>query len=108
MRGGGQPNMNQLLQQAQRMQEQMLAAQEELATTQVSGEAGGGLVRATVNGGGELQELVIDPQLIDPEDAETLADVVVAAVRTAQENARKATEQKMGPLAGGLPGGLGL
>ncbi|NUS72978.1 MAG: YbaB/EbfC family nucleoid-associated protein [Corynebacteriales bacterium] len=105
---GGQPNMNQLLQQAQKMQQQMLAAQQELQNTEITGEAAGGLAQATVSGGGELLSLKIDPQLIDPDDAETLADVVVAAVRNAQDKARKVTEEKMGPMTGGLPGGLGL
>ncbi|MEN3360407.1 MAG: nucleoid-associated protein EbfC, partial [Mycobacteriales bacterium] len=70
MRPGGQPpNMQQLMKQAQKMQQQLLAAQEELAKAEVTGTAGGGLVAATVNGSGELQSLVIDPSVIDPEDA---------------------------------------
>lgn len=104
---GAQPNMAQLLQQAQKMQQQMVAAQEELAEVEVSGSAGGGLVTATVNGSGDLQALVIDPAVIDPDDAETLADLVVAAVRDAARAAQELQAEKMGPLAGGL-GGLGL
>ncbi len=104
---GAQPNMAQLLQQAQMMQQQMVAAQEELAQAEVSGSAGGGLVTATVNGSGDLQALVIDPTVIDPDDAETLADLVVAAVRDAARAAQELQAEKMGPLAGGL-GGLGL
>jgi len=99
--------MQQLLKQAQKMQEQMAAAQDELAQAQVSGSAGGGLVTATVSGAGELQSLVIDPGVIDPEDAETLADLVVAAVHDATRAAQELQSEKMGPLAGGL-GGLGL
>ncbi|MDP9239968.1 MAG: YbaB/EbfC family nucleoid-associated protein [Actinomycetota bacterium] len=99
----GQPDMASLLKQAQ----QMLAAQEELASTTVTGTSGGGLVTATVNGSGELQGLVIDPQVIDPDDAETLADLVIAAVHNATSTAQKLQMDKMGPLAGGL-GGLGL
>src|SRR3712207_7175865 len=75
---GGQPNMQQLMKQAQKMQAQLEAAQQELAQAQVEGTAGGGLVKATVTGSGELLNLVIDPQAVDPDDVETLADLVVA------------------------------
>ena len=103
---GGQPNMQQLMKQAQKMQAQLEAAQEELAATQVGGSAGGGLVQATVTGSGELLSLVIDPKAVDPEDVETLADLVVAAVRDANENANALQQQKLGPVTGGA-GGLG-
>ncbi|MET7935356.1 YbaB/EbfC family nucleoid-associated protein [Streptomyces sp. NPDC005322] len=106
--GGGQPNMQQLLQQAQKMQQDLAAAQEELARTSVEGSAGGGLVKATVTGAGELQGLVIDPKAVDPEDTETLADLVVAAVRDANQSAQELQEQKLGPLAQGLGGMPGL
>ena len=105
---GGQPNMQQLMKQAQKMQAQLAAAQEELAATQVEGSAGGGLVKATVTGSGELLSLVIDPQAVDPEDVETLADLVVAAVRDANGNAAALQEQKLGPVAGGAGGLPGL
>nr|WP_202514621.1 MULTISPECIES: YbaB/EbfC family nucleoid-associated protein [unclassified Streptomyces] len=104
--GGGQPNMQQLLQQAQKMQQELAQAQEELARTEVDGQAGGGLVRATVNGSGELRGLVIDPKAVDPEDTETLADLVVAAVQAANENAQQLQQQKLGPLTEGLGGGM--
>jgi DNA-binding YbaB/EbfC family protein len=102
--------MQQLMKQAQKMQQQLLAAQEELASAEVTGSAGGGLVSATVSGSGELQSLVIDPSVIDPEDAETLQDLIVAAVRDAKRAAEALAAEKMGPLAGGLGGlgGLGL
>ncbi|MCP2270645.1 YbaB/EbfC family nucleoid-associated protein [Actinokineospora diospyrosa] len=101
--------MQAILAQAQKMQEQLLTAQQELADAQVTGTAGGGLVTATVSGAGELKALVIDPEVVDPEDTETLADLVVAAVRDAGNNAQRLAEEKMGPLAGGLGGGgLGL
>jgi DNA-binding YbaB/EbfC family protein len=99
--------MQQLMKQAQKMQQQLLAAQEELAKAEVTGTAGGGLVAATVNGSGELQSLVIDPSVIDPEDAETLQDLVVVAVRDAARAAQELANEKMGPVTGGL-GGLGL
>ncbi|THA62925.1 YbaB/EbfC family nucleoid-associated protein [Streptomyces sp. A0958] len=104
--GGGQPNMQQLLQQAQKMQQDLAQAQEELAGTEVDGQAGGGLVKATVNGSGELRGLVIDPKAVDPEDTETLADLVVAAVQAANENAQQLQQQKLGPLTQGLGGGM--
>ncbi|MQS34834.1 YbaB/EbfC family nucleoid-associated protein [Streptomyces katsurahamanus] len=106
--GGGQPNMQQLLQQAQKMQQDLARAQEELARTEVEGQAGGGLVKATVNGSGELRGLVIDPKAVDPEGTETLADLVVAAVQAASENAQQLQQQKLGPLAQGLGGMPGL
>jgi DNA-binding YbaB/EbfC family protein len=103
--GGGQPNMQQILQQAQKMQQDLARAQEELAQTEVDGQAGGGLVKATVTGAGELRSLVIDPKAVDPEDTETLADLVVAAVQAANENAQALQQAKLGPLAQGLGGG---
>jgi DNA-binding YbaB/EbfC family protein len=106
--GGGQPNMQQLLQQAQKMQQDLARAQEELAATEVEGQAGGGLVKATVTGNGELRGLVIDPKAVDPEDTETLADLVVAAVQAANDNAHQLQQTKLGPLAQGLGGMPGL
>jgi nucleoid-associated protein EbfC len=98
----GQPDMQMILQQAQKMQEQLMAAQAELADLEVEGHAGGGLVRATMSGSGELKTLVIDPKAIDPDDMETLQDLVVAAVRDAARAASELSEDRMGPLAGGL------
>jgi nucleoid-associated protein EbfC len=104
--GPGQPNLQQLMKQAQKMQEQMMAAQEELASAQVTGHAGGGLVAATVTGSGELTEVTIDPKVVDPEDVETLQDLVVAAVRDATRQAQELAAEKMGPLTQGLGGGI--
>jgi len=100
--------MQQILQQAQEMQQQLMSAQQELADSEVTGSAGGGLVTAVMSGGGELKSLTIDPKVVDPEDVETLADLVVAAVRDANHQVSELASQKMGPLAGGLGGGLGL
>jgi DNA-binding YbaB/EbfC family protein len=102
-----QPNMQQLMKQAQKMQQQMLAAQQELAEAQVSGTAGGGLVTATVTGSGEVLSVSIDPKAVDPDDVESLEDLVVAAIRDAARAAAELAEQKMGPLTSGM-GGLGL
>ncbi|GGU78417.1 nucleoid-associated protein [Streptomyces litmocidini] len=106
--GGGQPNMQQLLQQAQKMQQDLARAQQELAATLVDGQAGGGLVKATVTGAGELRALQIDPKAVDPEDTETLADLIVAAVQAANDNAQQLQQTKLGPLAQGMGGMPGL
>ncbi|HEX3647167.1 MAG TPA: YbaB/EbfC family nucleoid-associated protein [Pseudonocardiaceae bacterium] len=97
--------MQAILQQAQQMQQQLMTAQQELADAEVTGSAGGGLVTAVVSGAGELKSLTIDPKVVDPEDTETLADLVVAAVRDANNQAQELAASKMGPLAGGLGGG---
>ncbi|MFE2750502.1 YbaB/EbfC family nucleoid-associated protein [Actinosynnema sp. NPDC059335] len=96
--------MQQILQQAQKMQQQLAAAQQELAEAEVTGTAGGGLVTAVVSGGGELKSLSIDPKVVDPDDVETLSDLVVAAVRDANRAAQELAAQKMGPLASGMGG----
>ena len=106
--GGQTPDMSQLLQQAQQMQQQLLAAQQELAETEVTGSAGGNLVTATMTGSGELTALTIAPAAVDPDDIETLQDLVVAAIRDAKRAAEELAASRMGPLAGGLGGGLGL
>ena len=106
--GGGQPNMQQLLKQAQKMQRDLAAAQEELAATEVRGTAGGGLVTATVTGGGEVLAVTIDPSAVDPDDVETLQDLVVAAIRDATRQATELQAERMGPLTGGLGGLPGM
>ena len=102
-----QPNMQQLMKQAQKMQAQVLAAQEQLASTELTGTAGGGLVTVVVTGLGEYKSVKIDPKAVDPDDVESLEDLVVAAIRDAATNAAELQQTTMGPLAGGL-GGLGL
>jgi nucleoid-associated protein EbfC len=104
---GGQPNMQQIMEQAQKMQQQLLTVQEELAEAEVSGSAGGGLVTAVVSGSGELKSVTIDPKAVDPEDTDTLSDLVVAAVRDANRAAQELQAEKMGPVAGALGGGQG-
>jgi nucleoid-associated protein EbfC len=108
---GGQPNLQQLMQQAQKMQQQLAEAQTALAEAEVTGTSGGGLVSVTMTGGGEVRSVKIDPKVVDPDDVETLEDLVVAALNNASDNVKKLTEEKMGPLAaglGGMGGGLGL
>jgi len=103
----GQPDMAQLLKQAQQMQQQLVAAQEELAQREVTGSAGGSLVTATMTGSGDLVSVTIAPAAVDPDDLETLQDLVVAAVRDAKRAADELAATTMGPLAGGLGGGAG-
>ena len=100
-------DMSGLLAQAQAMQQQLLDAQRELAEATVEGSAGGDLVIATVSGAGELLGLVIKPEAVDPEDTETLADLVLAAVRDATGKSQALAAAKLGPLTGGM-GGLGF
>jgi DNA-binding YbaB/EbfC family protein len=107
MRPGGQPNMQQIMKQAQKMQQQVAQAQAELAETEVTGTAGGGLVTVVVTGLGEFKSVKIDPKAVDPEDVETLEDLVLAAIHNGSEAVRELTEQKMSPATGGL-GGLSL
>ena len=112
-----QMDMQQLFAAAQQMQEQLMNAQQALADAEITGTAGGGLVRATVNGQGELMDLSLDPAAVDPADPEetarTIADLVLAAVRDAYRAAEALQQQQMGPLAAvmsgaGMPGGLDL
>lgn len=108
MQPGGMPNgdMNQLLAQAQQMQSQLASAQQEIAASEVTGEAGGGLVKVTMTGTGTVSNVTIDPKIVDAEDVETLQDLVVGAYNNAHENVAQLAETKLGPLAGGM-GGLG-
>jgi nucleoid-associated protein EbfC len=112
-----QMDMQQLFAAAQQMQEQLMNAQQALADTEVTGTAGGGLVKATVNGQGELMDLSIEAAAVDTDDAEetarTIADLVLAAVRDAYRSAEDLQQQQMGPFAaamqgGGLPGMPGM
>ena len=105
--GGGGFDMNALLQQAQQMQEQLQAAQEQLADTRVEGSVAGGAVTVTVSGVGDVLGVVIRPGTVDGDDAESLSDLsdlVVAAYRDAKARADEMAGQALGPLAGGLPG----
>lgn len=99
--------MRQLMQQAQMMQAGLKKAQEELAEKTYTGTAGGGVVTATVTGTGELLAVEFDPEVLDPEDAEMVGDLVVAAVSQARRTAEAEAANTMGGLAGGMDlGGL--
>jgi DNA-binding YbaB/EbfC family protein len=101
-------DMNQLFQQVGQMQEQMQKAQAELANETVEATAGGGMVTVVANGTGEIREIKIDPKAIDPNDPELLEDMIIAAVNEAIRAAQNLMESKLGGLAGGALGGLGL
>ena len=106
MQPGGQFDIQQLFAQA-------MSAQQELAATEVTGQAGGGLVTVTLTGDGNVTALTIDPKVVDPDDVDTLQDLVVGALadahRELQEMQNEVQAKMLGPLAGGLGGGgLGL
>ena len=106
------PNPMDMLKQMQEMQASMQAAQDELANMTVEATVGGGVVRAIVSGDGELRAMKIDPSVVDPDDIETLEDLVVAAVIEATRLARELQAEKLGAVTGGIDlggmlGGLG-
>jgi len=102
-----QPNMQQMLKQVQKMQQDMLAAQESLKDEVVEASAGGGMVTVEVTGELNVKSVRIDPQAVDPQDVELLQDMVLAAVNEALRAAQELASSKLGGIAGGL-GGLGL
>lgn len=110
----GMPDLSQIVLRAQQLQADMERAQAALADTEVTGSAGGGLVTATLTGSGELRAVHFDPSVVDPQDTETLGDLVVAAVRDARRAAEELAQQKMAAatrgLSDSLPGlsGLGI
>lgn len=99
--------MNQMMKQVQQMQAQMLEAQETLADETVEGTAGGGMVKAVMNGSGDLRSVTIDPKVVDPADVEMLQDLVVAAVTDAARRAQALQSERLGKVAGFDAGGLG-
>ena len=94
--------MNEMVRQAQIMQQKMAKLQEELAEKIVDGSSGGGMVTAKVTGGQELVELVIDPSAVSPDDVEMLQDLVLAAVNDGMKKAKDMMEAEMGQITGGL------
>ena len=100
--------MAQLMKQAPKMQQQIASAQAELAAAEVTGSAGGELVTVTMTGSGDVTAVTIAPAAVDPDDVETLQDLVVAAIRDAQRAVNELAATTMGPLTSGLGGGMGL
>jgi len=105
---GNMGNMNKLLKQAQKMQANMAKVQDEIAQLEIEGSAGGDMVVAKVNGANELLALKIDPEAVDPEDVETLEDLVMAAINSALQQAKTKSEEMMGQVAGGMGGLPGM
>jgi DNA-binding YbaB/EbfC family protein len=107
-----QPNMNQMMKQVQKMQADMMKAQEALANETIQASAGGGMVTVTITGDLQVKDIVIAPDAIDPEDPELLQDMVLAAVNEAIRQAQELAATRMGGLTGGMDlgalGGLGL
>ena len=104
--GGGPSNMQSMLKQAQKMQEDMAAMQEELEGREYDVAAGGGVINVKINGKKEILSVKIDPDAVDPDDVETLEDLIVAAVNEAIKTVETASQQEMAKITGGmsLPG----
>ncbi|HEX2414963.1 MAG TPA: YbaB/EbfC family nucleoid-associated protein [Thermoleophilaceae bacterium] len=104
----GQPNLNQMMKQVQKMQADMAKAQEELANEVVETSAGGGMVTVKISGDLQLKQLTIDPEAVDPDDVDMLQDMVQAAVNEAIRSAQELAASKMNAATGGLGGAGGL
>jgi len=106
----GMPNMANLMRQAKKLQEELEVKQAEIAEMKIEASSGGGMVTASVNGKGELLNLAIEKEVVDPEDVEMLVDLIVAAVQEAQKNPQQKAQEMLGPLTQGmnLPGMPGL
>ncbi len=104
---GGMPNMNQLMKQAQKMQRKMEEVQQALETTEMTATAGGGMVEVVVTGKKQIKSISIKPEVVDPDDIETLEDLITAAVNEAMRQAEDYAQKEMAKVTGGLPtGGL--
>jgi DNA-binding YbaB/EbfC family protein len=103
-------NLNKMMQQARKMQEQMLQAQEELAGKEVTATAGGGKVTVVANGAGDVISIKIAREVVDPEDVEMLEDLILTGVKKAIEDGKALAQSEMGKVTGGmgLPPGLGF
>ena len=106
--GGGPQNMNAMLRQAQKMQEDMAALQADLEEREYDVSAGGGMVELKINGKREILSISIKPEIVDPDDVETLEDIIVAAVNEAIKRVDATSEAEMQKITGGLGGMQGL
>ena len=107
--GGGPQNMNAMIRQAQKMQEDMATLQEELDNREYDVSAGGGVVRVKITGKLEIKSIDIEPEIVDPDDIETLSDILVAAVNEAIKKVNETNSEEMSKVTGalnlpGLPG----
>jgi DNA-binding YbaB/EbfC family protein len=103
-----QPNMQKMLKQVQRMQADMMAAQERLKDEVVEATAGGGMVTVKISGDLEIKSIGIDPEAVDPEDVDMLQDTILVAVNEAIRAAQEMAERRLGGITGGLGGAGGL
>lgn len=103
-------NLGQMMKQAQKLQEKMNELQAQLASTEMTGSSGGGMVQVTVNGKSEVRRIKIDPSLVDPTEVEVLEDLIVAACNDAKAKVEAHMQERMGELTGGLklPPGMSL
>ena len=99
---GGPGNMNQMLKQAQKMQEDMAVLQEDLENREYTATAGGGMVEVTIDGKHLVKNIKINPDAVDPDDVEMLEDFITIAINEAVNNAIKTSEEEMGAITGGL------
>ena len=104
--GGGGNNMQQLMRQAQKLQDQMAKTQAELDEREYTAQAGGGMVSVTITGKNELKSIDIKPECVDPDDVEMLQDLILSAVNEAIRQADEMVNDEMGKLGVGLPGGM--
>ena len=103
---GGPGNMNQMLKQAQKIQEDMAALQEDLESREYTATSGGGMIEVSVDGKHLVKSIKINPDAVDPDDVEMLEDTVCAAVKEALRQASELSNEKMGKITGGMGGGL--
>ena len=104
---GGMPgNMNNLMKQAQKMQRQMEESQRELEATEFTAKAGGGAVEVTVTGKKQMTKIVLDKEVVDPDDVEMLQDLILVATNEAMKMADDASANMMGRMTGGMGGGF--
>ncbi|MDO4437511.1 MAG: YbaB/EbfC family nucleoid-associated protein [Coriobacteriaceae bacterium] len=99
-------NMQQLMKQAQQMQQKLAEAQDNLEKVTVDASAGGGMVKVTVDGQMQIKSLTIDPDAVDPEDVEVLEDMIIAAVNEAVRGVAEIANKQMGAITGGMGGGF--
>lgn len=102
--GGGGGNMQQLMRQAQKLQEQMAKTQLELEEREYTAQAGGGMVSVVATGKGELKQITINPECVDPQDVDMLQDMILAAVNEAVRLGKEAREAELGKLTPGMGG----
>ena len=101
-RGGGMPNMKNMMKQVQKMQKQMEETQKKLEESIVTTTAGGGAIEIVINGKKEIQSVTIDPDILDPEEVDMLQDLIMVAVNDAISQVTKQSEEEMGKITGGM------